>query len=162
MPYGADRRNDPRVMRELFVEDAVWHSEGFGVFRGRSEIIAGLREIASTRVSRTLNYMIPPLVDIASDRRQRPRSLASLGTRAFEGRARVQVRTGYGWGRLHLQAGPNRWPVALSTYALEYQHGGSVLSDRYAVEIATPSACTTENSQYVAGCDGARRVPHHR
>jgi SnoaL-like domain len=86
MPYGADRRNDPRVMRELFVEDAVWHSEGFGVFRGRSEIIAGLREIASTRVSRTLNYMIAPLVDIASDRRQRPRSLASLGTRAFEGR----------------------------------------------------------------------------
>ena len=65
----ADRRNDPRVMRELFSEDAVWESKGFGVFRGRAQILAGLREIAATRVSHTLHYMIAPLVDVASDRR---------------------------------------------------------------------------------------------
>jgi hypothetical protein len=67
--YGADRRNDPRVMRELFAEDAVWESDGFGVFRGRAQILAGLREIARTRVSRTLHYMIAPLVDVRPDRR---------------------------------------------------------------------------------------------
>jgi len=30
---GTDRRNDPRVMRELFSEDAVWGSDGFGAER---------------------------------------------------------------------------------------------------------------------------------
>jgi hypothetical protein len=65
---GADRRNDPRVMRELFSKDAVWESDGFGVFRGRAQILTGLREIATTRVSHTLHYMIAPLVDVASDR----------------------------------------------------------------------------------------------
>jgi uncharacterized protein (TIGR02246 family) len=67
--YGADRRNDPKVMRELFAEDAVWESDGFGVFRGRAQILTGLSEIARTRVSRTLHYMIAPLVDVRSDRR---------------------------------------------------------------------------------------------
>jgi hypothetical protein len=67
--YGADRRNDPKVMRELFAENAVWESVGFGLFKGRDQILAGLSEIARTRVSRTLHYMIAPLVDIRSDRR---------------------------------------------------------------------------------------------
>jgi hypothetical protein len=67
--HGADRRNDPRVMRELFSEDAVWESDGFGVFRGRARILAGLRDIARTRVSHTLHYMVAPLVDVGSDRR---------------------------------------------------------------------------------------------
>jgi hypothetical protein len=56
-------------MRDLFSEDAVWESDGFGVFRGRAQILAGLREIARTRVSHTSHYMIAPLVDVGSDRR---------------------------------------------------------------------------------------------
>ena len=66
---GADRRNDPKVMRDLFAEDAVWEANGFGVFKGRTQILEGLREIASTRLSHTLHYMVAPLVDIGSDRR---------------------------------------------------------------------------------------------
>ena len=45
---GADRRNDPKMMRDLFAEDAVWEANGFGVFKGRTQILEGLREIAST------------------------------------------------------------------------------------------------------------------
>ena len=65
---GADRRNDPKVMHDLFTDDAIWEAEGFGAFRGRAQILTGLRDIASTRVSHTLHYMIAPLVDVASDR----------------------------------------------------------------------------------------------
>jgi hypothetical protein len=66
---GADRRNDPRIMRDLFARDAVWEAEDFGVFRGRDRILTGLREIARSRVSGTVHYMIAPLIEVARDRR---------------------------------------------------------------------------------------------
>ena len=135
----ADRRNDPRVMRELFSEDAVWESKGFGVFRGRAQILAGLREIAATRVSHTLHYMIAPLVDVASDRRSARASWRLWELAHLKKRNRFQVQSGYGWGRLHLQAGTNGWQVALSTSVIEDQHSGAVpsgFSDRHARKIA--------------------------
>lgn len=64
----ADRQNDAALMSELFAEQAVWESSGFGAFKGRAAIVDGLSAVARTRVSRTLHYMIAPLIDVANDR----------------------------------------------------------------------------------------------
>lgn len=61
---GADRRNDPEIMGPLFSDDAVWECEGFGRYRGRQAIAAGLAETAQRDITWTLHYMVSPTVEI--------------------------------------------------------------------------------------------------
>ncbi len=64
---GADRRNDPEIMGPLFSEDAVWESEGFSRYVGRSAIAEGLAAIAAERVLWTIHYMVSPLIELDMD-----------------------------------------------------------------------------------------------
>lgn len=61
---GADRRNDPDIMADLFTEDAVWEAVGFGQFEGRQNIAQGLSEIAQNQVVWSLHYMVSPIIDL--------------------------------------------------------------------------------------------------
>jgi hypothetical protein len=61
-----DSGYDANGFASLFVEDGIWDSNAFGVYRGRDEIfdfIAGLRE----EILWALHYMVNPIIDIADD-----------------------------------------------------------------------------------------------
>jgi len=75
----ADRRNDPELMCELFAESAVWEAPGFGRFEGRSAILNGLSEIATSRLLWTMHYMISPRIRISDDR-----TIAQVSWRVWE------------------------------------------------------------------------------
>ena len=66
---GADRNNDPAILGPLFADDGEWVCEGFGHYRGRSEIAAELARIGREAIRWSLHYMVSPLVEVAPDGR---------------------------------------------------------------------------------------------
>ncbi|HYD70109.1 nuclear transport factor 2 family protein [Azospirillum sp.] len=66
---GADRRNDPALMRPLFADDAVWEAAGFGRFTGGDAIAAELGRIGREQIIWTMHYMVSPTVAPAADGR---------------------------------------------------------------------------------------------
>ncbi|HYH19948.1 MAG TPA: nuclear transport factor 2 family protein [Azospirillum sp.] len=66
---GADRRNDPALMRPLFADDAVWEAAGFGRFTGGNAIAAELDRIGREQIVWTMHYMVSPIVEPAADGR---------------------------------------------------------------------------------------------
>lgn len=65
--HGADRKNDPAIMRALFHDDANWSAEGFSAFQGADAIAAGLSTIAQQQVLWSIHYMISPYIDLSPD-----------------------------------------------------------------------------------------------
>jgi hypothetical protein len=61
---GADRRNDPAIMRTLFAADATWEAKGFGRCTGADAIAQHLAAIAAEQISWSLHYMVAPLVEL--------------------------------------------------------------------------------------------------
>lgn len=61
---GADRRNDPAIMRTLFATDATWEAKGFGRRAGANDIAHHLATIAAEQISWSLHYMVAPLVEL--------------------------------------------------------------------------------------------------
>lgn len=64
---GADRRNDPALMRPLFADDAVWEAAGFGRFTGGDAIAEELGRIGREQIVWTMHYMVSPIVEPAAD-----------------------------------------------------------------------------------------------
>jgi SnoaL-like domain len=98
----ADRRNDPDLMLELFVETAIWEAPGFGRFEGRAAILNGLSEIAATRLIWTMHYMISPRIRIDDDR-----TIAQVSWRVWElatvpGTKHPQSEAVWGGGNYHV------------------------------------------------------------
>lgn len=60
---GADRQNDPEIMRPMFSEDAVWEASGFGHYVGAQNIASGLADIARKTIRWSLHYMVSPLIE---------------------------------------------------------------------------------------------------
>ncbi len=67
--HGADRRNDPAIMRPLFHADATWSAEGFATFHGAAAIARGLARIAAEQVLWSIHYMVAPHVEFMEDAR---------------------------------------------------------------------------------------------
>lgn len=67
--HGADRKNEPAMMRPLFHEDASWSAEGFATFYGASAIGEGLARIAASEVLWSIHYMIAPYIEFVGDGR---------------------------------------------------------------------------------------------
>lgn len=65
--HGADRRNDPVIMRPLFTDDAVWECKGFGRHQGGDEIAESLAKIGRDSIVWTLHYMTSPLINVPLD-----------------------------------------------------------------------------------------------
>jgi hypothetical protein len=61
---GADRKNDPAIMRTLFCDDASWESDGIARLEGADVIAAGLADIARDLVLWSLHFMVSPLIDV--------------------------------------------------------------------------------------------------
>lgn len=61
---GADRKNDPEIMRTLFTEDGTWFAEGFPLLQGREAIAEGLAKAAAETVLWSFHCMMPPLIVI--------------------------------------------------------------------------------------------------
>lgn len=61
---GADRKNDPTMLRPLFHPDAVWEADGVGRYEGCDKIAQGLSELGRNFVTWSIHYMISPLIDI--------------------------------------------------------------------------------------------------
>ncbi|MEX6725829.1 nuclear transport factor 2 family protein [Parapedomonas caeni] len=64
---GADRRNDPAIMRPLFADDAVWEAAGFSRFDGGDAIAEGISAIARDQITWSLHYMVSPHITLAED-----------------------------------------------------------------------------------------------
>lgn len=64
---GADRKNDPVILKPLFSEDAQWLLEGTAHFTGREAIAEGLAELGRSYVTWSLHYMVAPLIELAGD-----------------------------------------------------------------------------------------------
>ncbi len=64
---GADRQNDPDLMGELFAEDATWQAKGFGLYEGRTHILAALAEIGRTQMVWTTHYNVAPFIELDAD-----------------------------------------------------------------------------------------------
>jgi len=64
---GADRNNDPNVLRELYTEDAVWEAEGFGRHEGLREITEWAAKVGREQILWSLHYMVSPLIEISPD-----------------------------------------------------------------------------------------------
>ncbi len=58
--HGADRGNDPAIMRTLFTPDATWSAAGFAALEGREAITKGLADIAASRVLWSIHFMVSP------------------------------------------------------------------------------------------------------
>ncbi len=64
---GADRRNDPALMRPLFADDAVWEAAGFGRFTGGDVIADELARIGREQIVWTMHYMVSPVIEPGAD-----------------------------------------------------------------------------------------------
>lgn len=64
---GADRRNDPALMRPLFADDAVWEAAGFGRFIGGGVIADELARIGREQIVWTMHYMVSPVIEPGAD-----------------------------------------------------------------------------------------------
>lgn len=64
---GADRNNDPAIMRPLFTEDAVWESKQYTRVEGREEIVETMSWGGTNIIKWAIHYMISPVIDIHED-----------------------------------------------------------------------------------------------
>ena len=62
-----DDNYDADGFRQLFVEDSVWESNAFGVYRGIEEIATFIRELPS-QIHWALHYMVNPIITFNADR----------------------------------------------------------------------------------------------
>ena len=60
---GCDRGNDPIMIAPLFAVDGTWECHGFGIYRGRQNVAAGLKGIAGRK-----NLVVASLYDLAANR----------------------------------------------------------------------------------------------
>lgn len=63
----ADSNGEPALMAAVLTEDAVWNCEQVGRWDGRDAIVAGLREVCTTRLPWALHYMTQPIIEVAAD-----------------------------------------------------------------------------------------------
>lgn len=61
---GADLKNDPVILGDLFAEDAIWEANGFGQYFGAKNIAQGLSDIAKNSIHWSLHYMVSPKITI--------------------------------------------------------------------------------------------------
>ena len=61
---GADRKNDPQIMRSLFCDDARWEADGIARLEGGEAIATGLEELARKLVLWSIHFMVSPLVQL--------------------------------------------------------------------------------------------------
>jgi hypothetical protein len=61
-----DKGYDADAMASLFVEDASWESNAFGVYHGAKEIHGFISEIGN-EILWALHYMVNPVIDLADD-----------------------------------------------------------------------------------------------
>lgn len=61
-----DRGYDADGFASLFVEDAVWESNAFGVYNGRDEIHGFIRGL-QTEILWALHYMVNPVIEVSDD-----------------------------------------------------------------------------------------------
>jgi uncharacterized protein (TIGR02246 family) len=59
-----DRGNDPALIAPLFDVDGTWQCNGFGTYRGRQNVAAGLKGIAGEKIWWSLHYMISPQIEL--------------------------------------------------------------------------------------------------
>lgn len=64
---GADRQNDPAMMRPLYTDDAIWESEGFFRLEGGDRLTQELGKFGRERIPWSLHYNTSPIVDLAPD-----------------------------------------------------------------------------------------------
>jgi CDGSH-type Zn-finger protein len=60
---GCDRGNDPEMIGPLFTTNGTWECRGFGIYRGRNNVAAGLKGIAGEKIWWSLHYMISPQIE---------------------------------------------------------------------------------------------------
>lgn len=60
-----DRKNDSRIMEQLFTADAVYDLAGMGYFEGRAAIVGGLSEIAKSAVLWSYHVPAGPLIQLS-------------------------------------------------------------------------------------------------
>jgi len=60
---GCDHGNDPVMIAPLFAADGTWECDGFGIYRGRQSVAAGLKGIAGEKIWWSLHYMISPQIE---------------------------------------------------------------------------------------------------
>ncbi|MEQ8166511.1 MAG: nuclear transport factor 2 family protein [Alphaproteobacteria bacterium] len=66
---GADRQNDPAVLRQIYADDAIWEAEGMMKFEGADVLSRELHEFGKARIPWSLHYNTSPLVEVAEDGR---------------------------------------------------------------------------------------------
>ncbi len=61
---GADRKNDPEVLRGLFEEDCVWESPQFGRYEGLDSLIEATTRSSRDMIVWTLHFNVSVVVDL--------------------------------------------------------------------------------------------------
>ena len=62
-----DEGYDADGMASLFIEDALWESNAFGVYHGREEIREFIDKTGKDNIHWALHYMTNPIIEIADD-----------------------------------------------------------------------------------------------
>lgn len=66
---GADRQNDPDILRVMYAEDAVWEAEGMMRLEGREHLLAELHRFGKARIPWSLHFNTQPFIEVAEDGR---------------------------------------------------------------------------------------------
>ena len=62
-----DKNGDPILLAACFTEDVGWNCDGVGGWKGREDVVQGLRETCTITLPWALHYMTQPIIDIAED-----------------------------------------------------------------------------------------------
>jgi CDGSH-type Zn-finger protein len=64
---GCDQGNDPKLLRPLFTDDAIWECKGYGRYVGGDMVAKGLHAVAGNSIFWSLHNMISPQIELDPD-----------------------------------------------------------------------------------------------